>query len=176
MLVTRSDLPVGSDWQGGITRPDLSPNPTCPNNYQPDVSHFVLTGAAASDWRSGVNDINTQSEVLQTAQMVRQDWRVEVEEPAATACIRSILKKQLTKAGMTSISFTPLPFPDITSYAKAFRLVGAESGVKIAVEFALLAKSRTEVILTVSGLYATRARIAAETHRLAHLLVNRVKA
>src|SRR5262245_10050922 len=48
----RADLNPASGWKGGPVKPDLSPSPDCPN-YPIDLSSFVLTGAAETDWTQG---------------------------------------------------------------------------------------------------------------------------
>jgi hypothetical protein len=58
-VLRRTDLP-GGDWKGGAVKFDPSPSPTC-RNYHPDLSQFVLTGAAESDWKSESAEMSIES-------------------------------------------------------------------------------------------------------------------
>jgi hypothetical protein len=174
VVLKKADLRARGFWTGGNTKPDLTPNPTCPD-YHPDLSQFVVTGAAASDWKTGIIEIQTQSEVLQTARMVRKEWQLQIQAPGAIACLRSITNKEFA-SGARLVSFTRIPFPHIATYTAAFRIVVASSNVRAVIHVAVFGRSRTEVSLTMGGLYSARASIASETKRLARVLASRINA
>jgi hypothetical protein len=175
VVIKKTDLGVAGVWQGGRTKPDLSPDPTCPN-YHPDLSRFVVTGAAASDWKSGLSEIQTQTDVLQTAQMVRKEWQLQIQAPGALACLRTILRQQFASGGARLVSFMRIPFPHVATYTIAFRIVAASNALKVVIEVALFGRSRTEVELTLAGAYGARGAIASETKRLARILAARIEA
>src|SRR5262245_58393492 len=54
----RSDLTPAGGWTGGRVKPDNSPPPSCPN-YPVDLSPFVLTGRAASQWTRGTLELSS---------------------------------------------------------------------------------------------------------------------
>ena len=173
-VVKRTDLGVANVWRGGATKPDLSANPTCPN-YHPDLSRFVVTGAAASDWRSGLNEIQSQTEVLETAPMVQKEWQLEIEAPGAIPCLRSVVKKEFSTGGARFLSFERVSFPRIATHATAFLLSARASGIRVMVEIVLLAKGRTEIELELGGAYAARHAISSGVSSLARLLAQRVR-
>src|SRR5262245_46503084 len=53
VTLRRSDLPPAGGWTGGRVKPDNSTPPSCPN-YPVDLSRFVLTGRASSEWSNGM--------------------------------------------------------------------------------------------------------------------------
>jgi hypothetical protein len=170
----RGDLGAGS-WQGGAVKPDLSAPPSCPN-YTVDLSRFVLTGAAETRWLSAPFLVDSEAEVLQTAQMVRQEWRIQIQAPGAIACLRTQLAKGLAPQGATLVSFRRVPFPRLVPYTAAFRVVASAQGNRVVVEVVLLGRGRTEVSVTVLGPAAQQPQIAAAAARYARILARRIKA
>lgn len=170
----RSDHP-GAGWIGGPTKPDLSGPTSCPN-YPLDLSAFVKTGAAASDWTRAPLVVVNQGEVLQTARMVQEEWRIQVQQPRAIACLASQFDKELATGGGKVISFKRIPFPRLAPYSAAFRLVARQSGALIAFELAWVARSRTQIWVNVGGPATEQAAIHAAAVRYARILAGRIKA
>jgi hypothetical protein len=175
-LVKRADLSpeVNFHWRGGRVRPDSSPNPTCPN-YHPDFSGFVVTGDAASRWADEPYEVYSETEVLQSAEMVRREWKAQIATPAAVPCIRSYLAKRIAAAGNTFISFERIPFPHMATYSAGFRLVGVVNGLRYVVDSAALGTGRAQITVSVAAVVSQRQFVAAETKRLARILVRRAK-
>lgn len=172
----RTDLTSATGWTGGSTKPDISAPPSC-RNYQVDLSKYVLTGAARTQWSAGTRQVSSQVEVLQTAQMVAAEWRLQIVKPGAIACLRSVLAKSFTTAGGSLVSFKKVSFPKLATYVAAFRLVAVVGGqnFKIAVNVVLIGKGRTEVELTVSDLVAAQSAVATDALHYARILAARVK-
>jgi hypothetical protein len=174
VLVKRADLDPTFHWRGGRVRPDSSPNPTCPN-YHPDLSVFVVTGDAASRLTDFPYEVDSETEFLQSADMVRREWKAEIATPAAVPCIRSDLAKRIAAVGNTFISFTRIPFPRIATYSAGFRLVAASHGLRLIAELAALWTGRAEIEVSVTAVVSQRQYISTETKRLARILVRRAK-
>lgn len=174
----RADLTPASGWTGGTRTPDLSAPPSCPN-YPVDLSRFVLTGAADAQWSRGTRQINTQAELLQTAQMVSQEWRLQVTAPGALACLRRVLAKSLTAGGGTLVSFKRISFPKLAPYEAAFRLYVdvpvQTTKLRAVIEVVLLGRGRTEVELTVSDVATAQSAVAVDAQHYARLLAARLK-
>jgi hypothetical protein len=173
-LLKRADLYPGFNWRGGRVRPDSTPNPTCPN-YHPDLSVFVVTGHAASRWTDAPYEVYSETEVLQSADMVRREWKAQIVTPAAVPCLRSSFAKGVAAAGNTFVSFKRIPFPRIASYSAGFRLVGVVNGFRYVADTATLGTGRTEIVVSVGAVVSQRRYVAAETKRLARILVRRAK-
>jgi hypothetical protein len=58
-----------------------------------------MTGAAESEWTLGTLDLDSEAQVLQTARMVREEWRIQVQAPGAVACVRSDAAKTFAAEG-----------------------------------------------------------------------------
>ena len=170
----RADLTSATGWTGGSTKPDISAPPSCPN-YQVDLSKYVLTGAARTHWSAGARQVSSQTEVLQTAQMVAAEWRLQILKRGAIACLRSLLAQSFTSTGGSLVSFTKVAFPKLGQYTVAFRLVGVVQNIRAVVQVVLVGKGRTEVELTVSDLAAAQSAVAADALHYARILAARVK-
>jgi hypothetical protein len=170
----RGDLGAGG-WQGGAVKPDLSAPPSCPG-YTVDLSRFVLTGAAETRWLNAPFLVDSEAEVLQTAQMVRQEWRIQIQAPGAIACLRTQLAKGLATQGVTLVSFRRIAYPRLAPYTAAFRIAASAQGTRVVVEVVLLGRGRTEVSVTVLGPAAQQPQIAAAAARYAGILAGRIKA
>lgn len=175
VTVKRADLRPANGWQGGVVKPDFSSLPSCPN-YHPDQSYLVLTGAAATDWlrRSSFQEVSNQTDVLRSAQMVRREWRLEIETPYAVPCLRRFYEKRFSTAGARLISFKRIPFPHVATYTAGYEGVVQFASRQLVFEIAQLATGRTAFEVSVLGPSAWY--VAAETLRLARVLVARVQA
>jgi len=176
VLLKRADLFPGFpfNFRGGRVRPDSIPNPRCPN-YHPDLSVFVVTGHAASRWTAAPYEVSSETEVLQSADMLRGEWKVQIATPGAVPCLRSFFAKRIAAAGNTFVSFKRIPFPRIATYSAGFRLVGVVDGFRYVVDSAALGTGRTQIAVSVGAVVHQRHYVAAETRRLARILVRRAK-
>jgi hypothetical protein len=170
----RADLTGATGWTGGSTKAEISAPPSCPN-YQVDLSKYVLTGAARSQWSAGTRQVSSQTEILQTTQMVAAEWQLQIVKPGAIACLRSVLAKSFTSAGGSLLSFKKLAFPKLGQYTVAFSLVGVVQNVRAVIRVVLVGKGRTEVELTVSDLAAAQSAVATDALHYARILAARVK-
>ena len=172
--VQRADLQKTSGWKGGATKPDLSA--TSCADYNPDLSHFVSTGAAASDWLlPDEMEVSSQTDVLQTAQMVRREWQVQVQDPAALACGRRQAAKAFAAHGAKLISYRRISVPHIAPQVAAYWLLVRPVGGEFALEDLQFDKGRTEVDLQVIGPPDAAQGIKNESLRLASRLLGRIK-
>jgi hypothetical protein len=141
---------VGPGWKGGPTKPDLTPGPRCPN-YQPKVSDLVITGVAASDFKQPAQELQSQSEVLQTKHMVDLDWARSVETPTAAACFRTEFAKEIGTQGKLT-SFQKLAPPRIGDRAAGFRGIVAVTAqgqtVQLMIQLFAVTRGRTELTLS----------------------------
>jgi len=166
--VKAADLRPAGGWHGGRVKVDFS-NPGCPN-YRPKLSQFVSTGAAAGDWDRGAVYVGTQTDVLQSARMVKRQWQIQVLDPRAIPCQRDLLKRQLAAEGITLVSMKRMPFPQLATYSRAYKAVLRAGGQTMTMEQVLVGRSRTEINLNLLGLPP------AEALRLARILVKRIRA
>lgn len=173
-VVSRADLGTATGWTGGYKKPDLSSTPPC-GTFHPKQSDLVVVGAAASAWSHQGLELDSQADVLQTAAMVRTDWRRTVIDPHAAACLRVSLGKELGK-GATLVSFGVFSFPHVASLVRAFRGVVSVSGTKVSVDVIAFGKGRTEMELTTIAPLAASAVVKIAERRLAEKLVARAKA
>jgi hypothetical protein len=177
-VLRKSDLGSGTGWTGGARKPDLSATESCPN-YNPKQSDLVLTGAAETRFALGTLVFDSEAQVLETARMVRLDWRRSVLAPGVLSCLRSTMSKS-TPAGTTVLSIQKLGFPHIAQYTAAFRLVidvrSSGGTARLLVDVVLVGRGRTEIILTTSAPFAARVSVKAAEIRLARILVGRVRA
>lgn len=168
IVLRRADLGTTSVWTGGAKKPDLSAQPTCPN-WHPKESDLVVTGAAESDFTTAGAKVDSEVELLQTAQMVRLDWQRSLT-PAFLPCLRS----QFVSPSAKLVSLRRIPFPKVGTYSAAFRVVtdivipGAKR--RVLVDVVLAGQGRAEISLATSTAFANRQVVAAAEVRLAQVL------
>jgi len=175
VVLRRSDL--GAGWTGGRIKPDLSSQVSCPS-YHPKVSDLVVTGAAASQFRSTGLVLANEVEIFRTVAMVDRDWRRSIV-PAAVPCLRRTLTKGLgTQAKV--LSFRRIPFPQVTPHTAAFRGIVAVSAlgqtVRVLLDIVLVGKGRTEISLDATAPAAAARAVSAAERRLARTLAARARA
>jgi hypothetical protein len=73
------------------------------------------------------------------------------------------------------ISLKRIPFPHIATYSAGFRLLIAANGHRFVADWAALGTGRTEIVVTVTAVVSQRQYVAAETKRLASIVVRRAK-
>jgi hypothetical protein len=176
--IKRADLTGATGWTGGAVKADISVPPSCPN-HPVDLSKYVLTGAAASQFRAGTRAVESQIELLETVQMANAEWKLQVTSPGALACLRSSLAKTVAAGGARLVSFAKVSFPRLTAQTVALRIVleAQVQGVTVrqVIEEVLVGKGRTEIELTVSDLASAQSAVAADALHYARILVGRVK-
>jgi hypothetical protein len=165
---------VGTGWQGGAKKPDLTSTfPDC--NYRPKQSDLVLNGAAETTWHSQLSEIDSEVQVLQTARMVRLDWQRTVLAPQVTPCLRRSFAKGAAQGGKV-VSFAQVAFPRIAKMTRAYRGVLQLAGIgRFEIDVAAFGAGRHELTLTVSGPASAKASMHKTELRLARLLVGRLR-
>ncbi|HTR33053.1 MAG TPA: hypothetical protein VMH47_04170 [Gaiellaceae bacterium] len=179
-VVQKTDLAATAGWTGGAKKPDLSPPTPCAN-YDPKQSDLVLTGAAETDWKNTGLELDTEAQVLQTAHMVALDWQRTVADPAAIACTKTTVQKNLSGGGgVKFVSFKRIAFPSVGTHSRAYlttiEVTSQGTTVPITVEDVLIATKRTEITITSTTAKVAQAAVAQADVRLAKILVARAKA
>jgi hypothetical protein len=176
-VVLKGDLSK-TGWTGGAKAPDLSQGPTCAN-FNPKQSDLVVTGAAETDWKHSNLELDTEAQVLQTADMVDRDWQRTVADPKAFPCTTQHIKKNFSGPTVKFRAFKRIPFPSIGTHARAFitrvDLISNGKAVSVAIEDVLLTSGRTEISLTSTTSATNVADVAAADIELADLLAKRAK-
>jgi len=173
-VLKRTD--VGSGWSGGSRKPDVSS--TLPCSYRPKQDDLVLIGAAETDWRQAGYEIDSEAQVLRTADMVRRDWRRTVLAPQVVPCLRQGFEKSLGSAG-TLVSFGRVAFPHVAPLTQAFRAVfkvnTGSTTVPVEIDVLGLGGGRNEITLTLTGLAARRSALHTAEVRFARRLAGRMR-
>jgi hypothetical protein len=169
-------LDLGQGWVGGTRKPDVSSALPC--SYQPKQDDLVLIGAAESDWREPGLEIDSEAQVLRTADMVRSDWQRTILAPQVVPCLRDGFRKSLGSSG-TLVSFGRTSFPRVASLTQAFRAVikvkQGSSSVPVEIDVLGLGAGRNEITLTLTGLVAVRKELHTAELRLARKLTSRMR-
>ena len=178
-VVQKVDL-NSAGWTGGARSPDLTPPAPCAN-YNPKQSDLVLTGAAETDWKNTGLELDTEAQVLQSAHMVELDWQRTVADPAAIACTKTTVEKNLSGGGAIKfVSFARTAFPSIGTHARAYlttvEITEQGTTVPVVIEDILIATKRTEITITSTTPKVAQAAVAQADVRLAKILVARAKA
>jgi hypothetical protein len=177
-VLKRADLGAATGWKGGARKPDLSSTPPC-ESFRPKQSDLVLNGAAETRWTHPGVQIDTEAQVLQTAQMVRLDWQRTVLSPKVLPCLREAIAKSLD-AKTHLVSLRHLAFPRVATYTRAYRAlmdVDAPTGsVRVLSDVVVVGRGRTELTLTTTAPFAAEALVRQSELRLARLLASRIRA
>ncbi len=122
--------------------------------------------------------VSVQTEVLRSALMVRREWQRQIETPAFVPCFRSTVARWSAAAGLKLVSFRRVRFPHVGTYSAAYRIAVEITPAQFpyVTEFALVGKSRTQINLSVFGSTSAQTWVAAQTQRLARILVSRIRA
>ena len=173
-VLRRSDF--GKGWSGGFKKPDFSLGLKC--SYHPKQSDLVMVGAAETTWdRTTTYEIDSESNVLRTAAMVRRDWRRTVIAPQVLPCLRKTFTEILGSSGKV-ISIRRVPFPHLTTYTRAFRFLATlGSGTnreRFESDFVAMGAGRDEVSLTLTAAGGNAAWLRAQELHLARLLAHRM--
>src|SRR5262245_64365876 len=89
-------------------------------SYVARQSDLVLTGNAAAKWMHSGLEIDTESQVLRTADMVAADWQRTVTHAGVTDCLRQKFASGLPK-GQKLVAFGPVAFQQVAKLRAAFR-------------------------------------------------------
>jgi hypothetical protein len=178
IVLRQSDFGSVPGWSGGVKKPDLSSTgPTCAN-FHPKNSDLVLTGVAESEFQNAGVFIDSEAQVLRTAEMVKLDWQRSVLAPGLLSCLRSYLAKSAPASAKVH-AIQRLAFPRVAQYTAAFRLAidvtTSGTTLRMLLDFLLVGKGRTEVTLTTVAPYEAREAIKSAEVRLARLLVSRIR-
>jgi hypothetical protein len=179
-VLTKADLGTVGSWTGGAVKPDLTSSPPC-TSFHPKQSDLVLTGAAETRFKEPGIEIDSEAQVLQTAQMVALDWQRVVASPQLLPCLRVGLAKQVG-ASTRIVSLRRIAFPRIGQRAAAIRvLLDVKAGaspvpVRAFVDVAFVAEGRTELTLTTTALLAADGAVRPAEARLARTLAARAHA
>ena len=145
--LTMADL--GAGWAGGLEKSSAAPTP-CPPKHARE-SDLVLTGVAVtsfSDSQAGFS-IGSDVQLLRTSKMVRLDWQRTVVRPGVVACVRTQFAAD-ARSSERIVSVRKLPFPRVTPYTAAYRIVfqapgsSKQRGIE---DIVLLARGRMEISL-----------------------------
>ena len=174
-VMHRADLGGASGWTGGYKKPDLSSGTGCAN-FQPKQSDLVLIGAAETAFKHPGVEFDSEAQVLETPAMVRLDWQRTVLASQVMPCLRSNLKKQLSKSERL-VSVRRISFPAIAPYIRAYRTtvdVKAGSGTaRVFVDLVLAGRGSTEITLTTTAPLVAAPAVRGAEVRLARILVAR---
>ncbi len=169
-------LDLGQGWVGGPRKPDVSSALPC--SYKPKQDDLVLIGAAESDWREPGLEIDSEAQVLRTADMVRSDWRRTILAPQVVPCLRHGFQKSLGSTGKL-VSFGKISFPHVATLTQGFRAVlkvkQGSSFVPIEIDVVGFGAGRNEITLTLTGLVSVRKALHTAEIRLARQLSGRMR-
>jgi hypothetical protein len=174
-VVRRADL--GKGWSGGFKKPDFSSGLHC--SYHPKQSDLVVVGAAETIWdKPTTYEIDSEAQVMQTAAMVRRDWRRTVIAPQILPCLRQTFREIIGSSGKL-LSLRRVAFPHLTTYTRAFRVLatlGSGSNRKrFESDFVAMGAGRNEVSLALTAAGGNAAWLRAQELRLARVLAHRMQ-
>jgi hypothetical protein len=175
-----SDL--GAGWAGGLTKPDLSPNPSCPG-YNPTYRDLIVTGATSfqfhrttpSAWAIATGG----TQVLRSAAMVRSDLRRTITPAGFIPCQRREAEEQFG-SDYDIASIERIAFPAVAPYTVALRvqLTGktASAAPHLVIDALFIGKGRAEISLVMIDVAARPgAPFVAAEQRLARTLAGRIR-
>ena len=176
-LVRLADLGASTGWSGGPMKPTPPTTFRC-GSYVARQSDLVLTGNAAARWMHSGLEIDSESQVLRTEDMVARDWERTVTHAGVTECLREKFASGLPK-GQKLIAFSELGFPKVAKRTAAYRgLVDVGTGkdaVRVVVDVVVLGAGRVEMTLITTAPYYARAQVANAEARLAQIMVARAQ-
>jgi hypothetical protein len=178
-VMAKGDLASATGWTGGAVKPEITPFPACPG-FHPKQADLVMTGAAEAAYShsSGVR-FDTIAQVMQTAKMVRLDWRRTVLDRRVTPCVRYRMIQDAKGSTYAFVSLRPLSFPRMASGTHAYRVLYDDSSggekVRIFLDLVGIAHGRTEILISTSGPLLGAADVLDAEIRLARILVARAR-
>ena len=176
-LVRLSDLGNAAGWSGGPMKPVPPTSFKC-GSYVAKQSDLVLTGNASAKWSHSGLEIDSEAQVLRTADMVGRDWRRTVTHAGIVECLRQKFAAGLPK-GQKLVSFAPVAFPKVTRLTAAYRGlvdVGTSSGkVRVLVDVVVVGVGRVELTLITTAPYSARGPVVTAETKLATLMAARAQ-
>ena len=176
-LVHLEDLGSPTGWTGGATRPTPPTSFRC-GSYVAKQSDLVLTGNAAARWTHNGLEIDSESQVLRTENMVARDWQRTVTHAGVTECLRQKFASGLPK-GQKLVSFGVMAFPKVAKLTAAYRgVVDVGTGkktVRVLVDVVVFGAGRVELTLITTAPYFARGEVANAESRLAQIMVARAQ-
>ncbi len=168
VVIKRADLGSGT-WSGGPSKVNLTQQfPDCANAAPRET---VVTGAAATDWKTTRTLLSSQTQIVKSAGMLRRDW------DAIVPCFERTLAKVLASPSLSVVSTTRIAFPHLTDHSAAFQArvtVRSQGQVEpLVAEYVLVGKGRSEITLGTLATEKDAAKVSATNVRLARLLVRR---
>jgi hypothetical protein len=175
--VTLTVADIGSGWTGGAAQPDLRIGSGC-SNYHPTASGIVLTGAAASEYKQSGLVVHSDSAVMQTAAMLRLDWRRSIGSPHFLSCLRASLKKSET-ASARFVALRRLAIPPLAPYTTGYRLVldvtTKVAKIRMAFDVLAVARGKTEIFLSTTMPLASVPTLFPNELVMARMLIGRIR-
>src|SRR5579872_2203872 len=142
-----SDLPTNVKWTSAAETSNGSSTAFSCAGYDPSGSGLVDTGRASSKFTTPGLMVESDSGLLQTAQMVSLDWKRTFNR-AVVPCLRQLIG-QASHGAFKVITVGEMPFAKLARYVTAFRIVfqATVSGKPALGVFDLIAmgQDRTEV-------------------------------
>lgn len=176
-LVRLADLGGASGWSGGPTKPTPPTSFRC-GSYTAKQSDLVLTGNAAVRWMHSGLEIDSESQVLRTEDMVARDWARTVTHAGITECLRQKFESSLPK-GQKLLAFGEFSFPKVANRTAAYRgLIEIGTGKKAArvlVDVVVFGAGRVELTLITTAPYYARSAVVNAEARLAQIMVARAQ-
>ena len=176
-LVRLTDLGSPTGWSGGPTKPTPPASFRC-GSYVAKQSDLVLTGNAAARWMHSGLEIDSESQVLRTEDMVARDWARTVTHRGVTECLRQKFASGLPK-GQKLVAFGEIAFPKVAKLTAAYRgLVDVGTGksaVRVVVDVVVFGAGRVELTLITTAPYYARSQVANAEARLAQMMIARAQ-
>jgi len=142
-----------------------------------DESDLTITGLADSpDFSAGLAFASSESQVYETLADGTTAWKRDTST-AGIACLRTTLRKEFAKEGLTLGSFRKIAFPRVSEGTAAYRVVlsGTSQGTTVTayVDAVVLLHSRAEVLLALGA--GLTPPVKAVEVRLARTLAGRMR-
>jgi hypothetical protein len=168
---------LGAAWKGGQRKPDRPTGIVCAG-FAPKQADLVVTGIADAEFRHTVMDVESQIQVLKTADMVRTDFARTVQPPMAR-CLATRFEQGAGGAAKV-VSARRISFPRLGTVSAAYRLVvdvtAQGQTVRILLDFVAIGVRRTEISLILTAPASAQATVTAVGRRLAGILAARARA
>ena len=171
MVLRRSDL--GPSFKGTRHASSVGTQFDC---AVLDESDLTITGVADSpDFSGGLAFAISEAQVYESRSDAGTAWKRDTST-AGIACLRSALRREYAKQGLTLLSLRKLAFPKVSQKTAAYRLVlrGKSQGLTVTVylDVMVLLHARAEVMLGIGSALAPPGR--AGELRLARLVAGRM--
>lgn len=141
-----------------------------------DESDLTITGLADSpDFSAGLAFALSEAQIYESRADASTAWKRDTST-AGIACLRSTLRREYAKQGLTLLSLRKLAFPNVSQKTAAYRLAlrGKSQGLTVTVylDVMVLLRARAEVMLGIGSALAPPGR--AGELRLARVIAGRM--